>query len=66
MTDEIEHRNWCDGFKQGYAKFIIRPGSEPTYAAGYRAGRDLRQAHQQDFDRVLLEGRPGGRAEATA
>jgi hypothetical protein len=61
MTEEIEHRNWSDGFKQGYAKFIIRPGSDPSYTAGYHAGRDLRHVHQHDFERVLLAGRHDGR-----
>ena len=59
LTDDSDRRIWSEGFRHGYAGFIIRPGSDPTYTAGYRAGSDLRIAHRQAFERALFQGRLG-------
>ena len=59
LSDARDRRIWTESFRHGYAGFIIRPGSDPTYTAGYRADGDLRSVHRQDFERALFQGRPG-------
>ena len=60
-TDLSDRQIWTEGFRAGYAGyagFVIRQaGGDRSYADGYTAGQELRQAHRQDYERALFEGR---------
>ena len=57
-TDSPDRQIWTEGFRAGYAGFVIRQANgDRSYADGYAAGQELRQVHRQDYERALFEGR---------
>lgn len=57
-ADPTDRPIWAEGFKAGYAGFVIRQtAGDRAYEAGYAAGQELRQAHREDYERALSEGR---------
>ena len=58
MPNPIDHKVWAEGFRHGYAGFVIRhTRADREFAAGYAAGKQLRQAHQDEYQRGLESGR---------
>lgn len=56
-TDPSYCQIWTEGFRHGYAGFVIRQtGGDRSYEAGYAAGQELRQAHREDYERALFDG----------
>ena len=57
MAHSADQRIWAEGFRQGYAGFVIRQaGHDHAFAIGYAAGKQLRQVHLQDYERGLERG----------